>query len=105
MQDILLICFIGMVVSLAFAILPPTAFTSSTCLYSDDEIPIPRFSHRTALVSCHGDAEVPLQHLSYCLPSNCRAGWRLQPMPPWVHSNAILLLFDILEFLYLQKNY
>jgi hypothetical protein len=27
---------------------------------SDDEVPIQRFSHYTALVSCYGDAEVPL---------------------------------------------
>jgi hypothetical protein len=27
---------------------------------SDEEVPIPRFSHRTALVSCYGDADVSL---------------------------------------------
>jgi hypothetical protein len=27
---------------------------------SDDEVPIPCFSHRTDLVSCYGDAEAPL---------------------------------------------
>jgi hypothetical protein len=26
----------------------------------DDEVPIPQFSHCTALLSCYGDAEVPL---------------------------------------------
>jgi hypothetical protein len=36
----------------------------------DDEVPIPRFSHHTALVSCYGDAEVPPALRVSCLLSS-----------------------------------
>jgi hypothetical protein len=38
---------------------------------NDDDVPIPRFLHHTALVSCYGDAEVPLLRPSVsCLSSS-----------------------------------
>jgi hypothetical protein len=65
--------------------IPPLNVTSPTQLSaraaapssadSDDEVPIQHFSHHTALVSCHGDAEVPLLRPSVsCLSSS--------PSPP-----------------------
>jgi hypothetical protein len=50
---------------------------------SIDEVPIPRLSHRTALVSCNGDAEVPLPRPAVsCLPSS--------PFPPIVSPQPAL---------------
>jgi hypothetical protein len=50
---------------------------------SDYEVPIPRFSHRTALVSCYGDAEVPLPSPGVsCLSSS--------PSPPIVRPQPAL---------------
>jgi hypothetical protein len=59
---------------------------------SDDELPIPRFSHHPALVSWDGDAEVSLRRRSVShlttppplvlfAPNPPRTGWRLRPMP------------------------
>jgi hypothetical protein len=49
----------------------------------DDEVPIPHFSHRTALHSCYGDAEVPLPHPGVsCLSSS--------PSPPTVRPQPAL---------------
>jgi hypothetical protein len=48
-------------------------------------VSLPRISHMTALVSCYGDAELPLPRPSVfclssspysCSPSTCPAGWR-----------------------------
>jgi hypothetical protein len=39
---------------------PSAHAATSSPAHSDDEVPIPRFSHGTVLVSCYGDAEVPL---------------------------------------------
>jgi hypothetical protein len=46
---------------------------------SGDAVPIPRFSRRTALLSCDGDATVPLR---------CPSGFAFPPLPP-------LLLFAL----------
>jgi hypothetical protein len=41
----------------------PSSCAAATSLAdSDDEVPIPRLSCRTALLSCYGDAAVPLPH-------------------------------------------
>jgi hypothetical protein len=39
---------------------PSAHAAAASPIDSDDELPIPRFSHHLALVSCYGDAEVPL---------------------------------------------
>jgi hypothetical protein len=54
---------------------------------SDDEVPIPRFSHRTALLSCYGDAEVLLPRPGVsCLSSS--------PSPPFVRPQPALQADD-----------
>jgi hypothetical protein len=50
---------------------------------SDDEVPIPRFSYCTALVSCYGDAEVLLP----CLGVSCLSS---SPSPPIVRPQPAL---------------
>jgi hypothetical protein len=68
---------------------------------SDDEVPIPCFSHRIVLVSCYGDVEVPLPRPGVlclssspsCSPSTCPAGWRPQPMPSQVWFMPICFFF------------
>jgi hypothetical protein len=70
---------------------------------SDDEAPIPRFSHRTALVSCYGDAEVPLPHpgrscrSSSPSPPIARPQPALQAMPSRVVTSDLLLLLLLLH--------
>jgi hypothetical protein len=47
----------------------------------DDEVPIPRFSYHTALVSCHGDAEVSLPRPSVSRPSSSKSPPIFRPQP------------------------
>jgi hypothetical protein len=62
---------------------PSVHAAASSSAGSDDENPILRFSHHTALVSCYGDAEVPLPHPGVpCLSSS--------PFPPIVRPQPAL---------------
>jgi hypothetical protein len=68
----------------------------------DDEVPIPRFSHHTALVSCYSDAEIPpalryflpfiLPLPSYCSPSTCRLPAAADALSGRMNSDLLLLL-------------
>jgi hypothetical protein len=64
--------------------LQPSAHASApSTADSEDEVPIPRFSHPTAPVSCYGDAEVPLPGCGVsCLSSSSS--------PPFVRPQAAL---------------
>jgi hypothetical protein len=65
----------------------PSAHAAAPSLADrDDEVPIPLFSHRTTLVSCYGDAEVPLLRpdVSCHSSSACPAGSRLMPSRAWL---------------------
>jgi hypothetical protein len=75
---------------------------------SDDEVPIPRFSHRTALVSCYGDAEValcapeflafppPPPLLLFALNLPCRLAATADALSGMVNSDLLLLLLLLL---------
>jgi hypothetical protein len=61
---------------------PPSARAAATLLAdSDDEVPLLRFSPRTALLSCCGDAVVPFPHPIICCLSSSASSPIVRPQP------------------------
>jgi hypothetical protein len=77
---------------------------------SDGNVPIPRFSHRPALVSCYGDAKLSflrpsVSHLSSsCLFSPCCAGRQTWPMRSRVWLRQICFFFCCCHFNWLDTT-